>query len=320
LKKPDIPQNEQERLESLRALNLLDTLSEERFDRLTRIAKRMFDVPIALVSLIDENRQWFKSCNGLEVNETPRDISFCGHAILDDDVFIIPNTMQDARFADNPLVREEPHIRFYAGCPISSPDGNKLGTLCIIDHQPRNLDSDDIAALKDLAAMVESELAAIQLATMDELTGISNRRGFLMLAQKSLQYCSRYGVSASLVYFDLDEFKLINDQYGHAEGDRTLEIFADCLKRIFRESDVFARLGGDEFVVLLTDATKDLANEIVGRFCLSLEDNIRRSESGYTVSFSYGIVEFDAAKHHSIEFLLEDGDALMYELKHSKKT
>jgi len=320
LKKPDIPQNEQERLESLRALNVLDTIPEERFDRLTRIAKRMFNVPIALVSLIDEDRQWFKSCNGLEVNETPRDISFCGHAILGDDVFFIPNTKQDVRFADNPLVLEEPNIGFYAGCPISAPDGNKLGTLCIIDHQPRNLDDDDIAALKDLAAMVESELAAIQLATMDELTGISNRRGFLMLAQKSLQHCSRYEVSASLIYFDLDDFKLINDQYGHAEGDRTLKIFADSLKRIFRESDMFARLGGDEFVVLLTDATQNLANEIVGRFCLTLDERFQKAECGYTVSFSYGIVEFDPTKHHAIESLLEDGDALMYELKHAKKT
>ncbi|HEY9100127.1 MAG TPA: sensor domain-containing diguanylate cyclase [Thiobacillus sp.] len=320
MKKPEIPSNEQERIETLRSLNVLDTLPEERFDRLTRVAKRMFDVPIALVSLIDENRQWFKSCDGLEVNETPRDISFCGHAILGDEVFLIPNTQKDTRFADNPLVLEEPNIRFYAGCPISAPDGSKMGTLCIIDHQPRNLDGKDIDALRDLAAMVESELAAIQLATLDELTGISNRRGFLMLAEKSLQYCTRYDVLASLIYFDLDEFKLINDNYGHAEGDRTLEIFADCLKRIFRESDVFARLGGDEFVVLLSDAPKALADEIVGRFRLSLNDAFKQAGCTYTVAFSCGIVEFDPAKHQTIESFLEEGDVLMYALKHANKT
>ena len=102
MKKRDIPQDEQTRIETLRSLNVLDTLPEERFDRLTRMAKRMFGVPIALVSLVDENRQWFKSCIGLGTSETSRDISFCGHAILGDGVFIIPNTLEDQRFADNP--------------------------------------------------------------------------------------------------------------------------------------------------------------------------------------------------------------------------
>ncbi len=118
MKAPDIPQDEQARIKALRSLNVLDTPSEERFDRLTRLAKRMFDVPIALVSLVDENRQWFKSCIGLDVSETPRDISFCGHAILGSEVFIIPDTKKDERFTDNPLVLNDPHIRFYAGCPL----------------------------------------------------------------------------------------------------------------------------------------------------------------------------------------------------------
>ena len=171
---------------------------EERFDRLTRMCKRLFGVPIALVSLVDENRQWFKSCVGLSVSETPRDISFCGHAILGNEIFVIPDAAKDERFADNPLVLDEPHIRFYAGCPLRSQNGCKLGTLCIIDRKPRELTQEDLDTLKDLASMVERELEAVQLATLDDLTKISNRRGFMALAQHSLNLCSRQETQASL--------------------------------------------------------------------------------------------------------------------------
>ena len=226
MKTPDFPDNEQTRLAALRALGVLDTGPEERFDRLTRMCKRLFGVPIALVSLVDENRQWFKSCLGLSVGETSRDISFCGHAILGNDIFVITDATMDERFADNPLVMNEPFIRFYAGCPLSAQNGTKLGTLCIIDTEPRSMTSDDLTTLKDLASMVERELEAIQLATMDDLTRISNRRGFIALAQHTLNLCRRQQVPASLVFVDLNGFKPINDNFGHAEGDRALAAFA----------------------------------------------------------------------------------------------
>lgn len=114
MKSPETPRDEETRLKRLRSLGILDTAPEERFDRLTRLAKRMFGVPIALVSLVDENRQWFKSCVGLEASETPRDVSFCGHAILCNEIFIIADATLDERFADNPLVLNEPKIRFYS--------------------------------------------------------------------------------------------------------------------------------------------------------------------------------------------------------------
>ena len=211
---PDLPDNEQTRLKTLKSLDVLDTQPEERFDRLTRMCKRLFGVPIALVSLVDENRQWFKSCVGLSVSETPRDISFCGHAILGSEIFVIPDAAKDERFADNPLVVDEPHIRFYAGCPLESRNGCKLGTLCIIDREPRELTQEDFDTLKDLAAMVERELEAVQLATLDELTKISNRRGFMALAQHSLNLCTRQEISASLAFVDLNNFKPILPQRG----------------------------------------------------------------------------------------------------------
>lgn len=211
---PVVPENERQRLDALRRLAVLDTPAEERFDRITRMARNMFDVPIALVSLVDENRQWFKSCCGLPVLETSRDISFCGHAILGETLFVVEDASQDPRFADNPLVTGEPHIRFYAGHPLEVGNGLKLGTLCIIDRKPRIFGQREKALLSDLASMVESELQAIQMATIDELTGITNRRGFMLLAEKNLQYAFRAKIPTSLLFLDLNHFKAINDKFG----------------------------------------------------------------------------------------------------------
>jgi diguanylate cyclase (GGDEF)-like protein len=313
--KPDIPKDEASRLKALRSLDILDTPAEERFDRLTRLAKRMFDVPIALVSLVDEDRQWFKSCVGLEVSETPRDISFCGHAILGNKPFIINDTAKDPRFADNPLVLNAPSISFYAGCPLRHFDGSKMGTLCIIDDTPRTLSGEDIAALQDLAEMVERELAAVEMATLDELTRISNRRGFVTLAQKSMDLCARQGIPASLVFFDLNGFKPINDSFGHAEGDRALIAFADQMRSTFRESDVFARLGGDEFVVLLTNTSNKLAKKTIKRFRQSIDLYNIQANRGYEISFSEGIVTVDLEHNQTIEKLLNSADDLMYKMK-----
>ncbi len=160
---PPLPDNEVRRLRALRELDILDTAPEERFDRLTRIARQVFEVPIALVSLIDANRQWFKSCQGLSATETPRSISFCGHAILQDDIFHIPDALADARFSDNPLVVGEPFIRFYAGAPLSLAKGERVGTLCIIDRRPRTLEAGQLRILRELADCVQEEFEYLRL-------------------------------------------------------------------------------------------------------------------------------------------------------------
>lgn len=315
---PDIPPEEQARLKQLKSLDVLDTQPEERFDRLTRMAKRMFSVPIALVSLVDENRQWFKSCVGLSATETSREVSFCGHSILKNEVFIVPNAIDDPRFEDNPLVVNDPNIRFYAGCPLVV-NGFKLGTLCIIDQEPRQLEAEDVEVLKDLASMVERELEAVQLATMDDLTGVSNRRGFLELARHSMKVCIREKKPAVLVYLDMDDFKSINDQFGHAEGDAALLAFASHMKEVFRDSDVIARLGGDEFVLLLSGTNKQQTEHVINRFKQTLVNYNRKVKRGYDIAFTCGIVEFSHSKQATIEDLLAEADALMYTIKKSKK-
>ena len=155
-----LPENEQQRLKTLHSLGILDTAAEERFDRITRIAARIFDVPIALITLVDADRQWFKSRFGTIGDQTPREQAFCAHAILGTQTLVVPDALEDDRFADNPLVCGKSRIRFYAGRPIAASDGSRLGTLCVIDHRPRDFGQDEIQLMNDLAALVESELSA----------------------------------------------------------------------------------------------------------------------------------------------------------------
>jgi phosphoribosyl 1,2-cyclic phosphodiesterase/DNA-binding response OmpR family regulator len=155
-----VPDDEELRLAALRRLGILDTQPEERFDRLTRLAAALFDVPMALVSLLDRDRQWLKSTCGLEVRQTSREVSFCAHAILRQEVMIVADTLLDSRFADSPVVTGEPRIRFYAGCPIALPSGELAGALCLLDTHPRQLDPAKIRHLQDLAILVERELSS----------------------------------------------------------------------------------------------------------------------------------------------------------------
>jgi GAF domain-containing protein len=157
-----LPENEADRLAALRALDLLDSPPDDRFDRVTRIAASLFDVPIVLVSLVDAERQWFKSCIGVDVAETSRDVSFCAHAIHAPKPLIVNDTLKDERFRGNPLVQGDTRIRFYAGAPIFSPDGFAIGTLCLIDRRPRDFSEQEAALLTDLAALVDAELRTLE--------------------------------------------------------------------------------------------------------------------------------------------------------------
>ncbi len=302
-----IPANELQRMAALRSLGLLDTPVEERFDRITRLAQRLFGVPISLFSLVDENRQWFKSRQGLDATETSRAVSFCGHAINGDVVFQVPDATGDERFADNPLVVGDPSIRFYAGCPVAGPDGSALGTLCVIDRVSRTLSDEEVLTLSDLADMVEREIAASALAITDELTGLSNRRGLHLLGQKVLDVCARQRLPASLVSIDVNGLKKINDQQGHAVGDLALREVADVLGSAFRLSDVIARVGGDEFVALLSATIS--ADVALDR--LRHEFAVRNAMPGarYQLSVSAGNAAFDPEYPATLDQLLELADA-----------
>ena len=312
MKSPEFPDNESDRLAALRALNILDTDQEERFDRLTRLAKRIFDVPMVSLSLIDADRQWFKSSLGMNLQETSREISFCGHTILGDEILIVSDARLDERFHDNPMVVEEPHIRFYAGASLSASDGSKLGTLCLLDTVPRTFEVEEQRLLLDLTQLAQQELIAVQLATTDDLTLLWNRRGFRGLAQHTLGLCKRLNKPAWLMYFDLNLFKEINDDYGHSEGDNVLKSFGALLRSTFRKTDVLGRLGGDEFAALLSDADAVASETLSTRLDQSLEAFNRKISQGYQLNYSVGKIEFNPSRHQSIDDLIKEADGLMY--------
>ncbi len=315
MKEPSIPLDETVRLKSLHSLRILDSVPEERFDRITRMAQRLFDVDICLVSLVASDRQWFKSRQGLDACETPRNISFCGHAILEDKAFVIEDTLIDQRFADNPLVTDEPNIRFYAGYPVHAPTGERIGTLCLIHPEPRSFTPRDEETLRDFAALVDDELASSSRAHVDELTGIANRRGFVTVAEHLLPLCARNDLDLKVLFFDLDEFKQLNDRFGHEAGDQVLILFAKTLLKSFRSADVVARLGGDEFVVMMA------GESVFSRRPLeSLQARIDAAESSLAkkLKWSVGEVQFDKDRHRSMDELLADADKEMYADKFGK--
>lgn len=164
--RPPIPIDENERLSALQRLKLLDTAPEDTFDRITRFACEEFQVSIAAISLVDANRQWFKSISGLDVRETSREISFCGHTILEEGIFVVLDASADVRFADNPLVTGEPNIHFYAGCPIHDPSFRRIGSLCIINETPRAFDRTDMVKLNELANLVDEQIETDYLASL----------------------------------------------------------------------------------------------------------------------------------------------------------
>lgn len=228
MKAPQFPKNEDKRVQSLCSLNILDTPAEERFDRITRRAKQHFGVDIALVSLVDAKRQWFKSKQGLDASETPRDISFCGHAILSSSIFNIPDALEDPRFADNPLVTDPPHIRFYAGAPLRAADGQRIGTLCIIDNKPHNLSAEELSVLRELADEVEKELNPQRSSGMK----------FTLVQKFSLSSVLLVLLSAGVVggiFYNKTTSLLVEDTL--ADVSREVQDAGDGLKAIIRTQD-----------------------------------------------------------------------------------
>ncbi len=314
---PEIPADDAQRVAALHGLGVLDTEPEERFDRITRVARRVLGVDIAIVSLVDENRQWFKSTDGLDTSETAREISFCGHAILDDDVFVVPDAGADPRFSDNPLVTSDPNIRFYAGCPLTVGTGHRVGTLCIIGREPRELSADDEALLRDLAAMAQKELEDFDLATTDELTGLTNRRGLLMFGRQILAAAERRRRPVGIMYLDLDGLKVVNDTEGHAAGDALIRAFADTLLNCLRSCDVIARMWGDEFCVLASETDRAGLLKLEARIRDTLADPGR---PGPRLSASIGLADSSPTNPETMESLLAQADAAMYEAKRARRT
>lgn len=345
------PVDEERRLAALHRLNILDTPPEERFDRITRLVQRYLKVPYALLGFVDGDRVWFKSRQGLACPEIPRAQAFCGTTILRHGIFHVPDTLEDARFADNPIVTSPPSIRMYAGYPLVSPDGQPVGTLCVLDTRPRILAPEESEILKELGAWAEEEMNAYEmqevihllshekqlleqnqerfalvnrllrrLALVDELTSVPNRRYFDQMLYKSFHHSRRTGKPMALLIVDVDLFKDYNDTYGHPAGDRCLQEIARRIRScLMRPGDFVTRYGGEEFAVVAPETDEEGAWQLARRvFTLFHEEPLPFEKAPIgAVTISVGIAFTTGSPEETEETLLQRADAALYDAKRS---
>ena len=318
------PIDESERLAALIALEIVGTERSAEFDIYPVLAKRLFSTPIAAISLVDGERQWFKASVGLDVSETPRDASFCAHAILSPtEALCVPDATKDPRFADNPLVTGDFGLRFYAGAPIVGPSGHALGALCVIDREPREAGAEVLEQLQQLAVGVGGALrlhAAVRelgkLAVTDPLTGLENRAGFdrrlrAALAGRAEGPAPRVG----LLFLDLDGFKAINDLFGHPGGDEALREVAHRLRAVTRGRDAVGRFGGDEFCVLVEDVRDPADLHALGaRIHAELAQPFFVERQSVPLRTSIGVAVCRAGASDP-EALVRKADAALYDAK-----
>ncbi|MBW4639133.1 MAG: EAL domain-containing protein [Gloeocapsa sp. UFS-A4-WI-NPMV-4B04] len=333
----DIPEVESKRAEALLHYQVLDTAPEDSFDDLTGLAAYICQTPIAAIGLTDSNRQWFKSKIGFVAQEEPRDITFCAYAILQNELLIVRDTLTDERFATNPFVIRDPHIRFYAGVPLINPDGLALGTLCVLDHEPRDLSNEQQKALRIVALQVmtqlelrrnlkvlkhsiahrkQSEEILRHNAFHDRLTNLPNRVLFMERLARALKLKKRRkNYLFAVLFIDLDRFKLVNDSLGHMVGDQLLVAIARCLESCLRPKDTVARFGGDEFAILLKNL-QDVNDAIgvVGRIQEQLKLPFKLNGQEVFTSISVGIA-LNTIDYERPEDLLRDADTAMYRAK-----
>lgn len=308
---------EELRLKKVQEYHVLDTPREEAFDRITRLVSALLDVPIAAVTLIDRDRQWFKAEKGLDLAETPREQSFCAHAMQGTGPMVVNDATLDPRFASNPLVTGRPDIRFYVGVPLRAPDGTPLGALCGIDTKPRHIAPRELEILGDLANLTVEQLELRLLATRDGLTGCMRRAHFLASAAQDFALARRRGAPLSCLMIDADHFKRINDQWGHPIGDAVLVSLADAIRSELRRSDTLGRMGGEEFCVFLPDTDLDGARVVAERVRQTIsERQIETGDSAVHVTASIGIATLEA-DDQSPENLIERADAALYAAKHA---
>lgn len=302
--------DEEGRIAALERYCVLDTPPEKPFDKITALVQSILEVPICAVSLLDRERQWFKSIQGLDARETPRSISFCTYTIQTDQPLIVCDALEDARFNSNPVVLGAPHVRSYAGVPLQTPDGYNIGALCVVDTVCRDFSETQIGILKSFAALVVDELELRRIAERDHLTGALTRRGFIDQMDKEIARFHRHRRESVLVLIDIDHFKSVNDRFGHPAGDEVLKAVSRACERQLRANDAFGRLGGEEFGILLAETDATGGSNAAEKLRRTIEDLAVDVGGGVQVTSSFGVASVSPAISSPGQWIAEADEAL----------
>lgn len=306
---------ESARLEAVDRYELLDTSPEPQFDRIVRLIRNIFDLPIGIVSLIDGHRQWYKAYEGMAASEVAINDTFCRFGLHDPNGLFVGDATTDSRFAGSPYVTGAPHIRCYASAPMRTRDGHPVGTLCAIGDRPRQFDERDRRILFDLAQITMDEMELRLKASTDSLTGAMTRRAFSEAGLRQHMLAMRHGDALSAIAIDIDHFKGINDRFGHAAGDAALQAVAQTVQTHLRQSDLFGRFGGEEFVALLPHTDKAGAIELAERLRAGVEALTLTAAAGpVPVTASFGVSQLSLSTL-DLAALLGQADAALYRAK-----
>jgi diguanylate cyclase (GGDEF)-like protein len=321
------------KIANIQSLDLFYTPLEERFERITRVTRRALHVPVAAISLLNDDKQWFKSAAGWGISELPRDQAICKLTVETGQLLVIPDTFADPRVANLPIVQGSPRFRFYAGFPLVNEHGAIVGTFCVFDLRAREFTPAERQTLLDLAAMAQRELVTDQLssahaaltaklglarreALMDPLTHLWNRRGASVLLKAAFTSADQRNTPIALALLDLDNFKRINDNHGHQTGDEVLRRVASRLLSSVRGEDAICRMGGDEFLVLMVETDAVVAARVAERIRHSITDTPVPTRDGtMTMSVSIGCVIRQPRDQSSLETLLERADQALMQSK-----
>lgn len=334
-----IPDNESQRLEALESYSILDTVSEQEYDDLAFLAAHICGTSISTIAFLDKDRKWHKSKNGIDKDSVPREFAICSHTIMGTESLIVNDTLEHEVFRNIGIVVNPPHVRFYAGVPLLSPEGFAVGTLCAIDTKPKKLNAVQRRALEILARSIESMLETRRhvqllenrqgqlrehqenihelnqklkhLSGTDMLSGLWNRRVQTEVLARELKRYKRDLQPICIMMLDIDHFKSVNDNFGHEVGDQSIQLVAKILTDNTREIDYCIRFGGDEFIVILPNIDTEYINLAADRIRNEIESASKNLQP-FTVSI--GVVVLEGSIVASDQMLLEV-DKCLYQAK-----